>query len=110
MAGNKSTITCLSVSQLDVVLQQVCVLQFGVGDSFDGEVSWLGLLGDIGELPLVVISQQFHGTGTVPHTGIVWVSSDSDNSSTTQACEFLILELLGNQPWNQITTGTLTSA
>ena len=99
----------LDVTDLDVVGKQSALLELGVGHTNHLLIFSHGnvVLREIDVFTLVELSQKLHGARTVAHVAVVWVRGDANNSCSTQASKVVVLELLADQPGNEVATCTL---
>ncbi|KAF3394345.1 hypothetical protein F1880_004952 [Penicillium rolfsii] len=99
-----------NIADMDIVIEQARVSELLVSDPNHLLLGTSHVLVETGELALVEIGEKFQGTGTITHANILGVRSDTNDASSRKTRKVLVLELLGHQPGDQITTGTLATA
>ncbi|CRK36922.1 hypothetical protein BN1708_007250 [Verticillium longisporum] len=100
----------VDVANLNVVLEEVRVLELLVRDASDGVLHDNVLLVQARELALVEVCEELQRLGTVAHAHVLGVRGNAHNAGSGQRGKVLILELLADQPGDEITRRPLAPA
>ena len=64
----------------------------------------------VGKLALVVVDEQLESLGSITHRRVVGIGGDADHAGSRERGKLIVLELLADQPGDEITSRLLTPA